>query len=58
MGRLPDILAKKPYIPEHDLAGIIVDANGTNLREGDLVYGWNPVCESSACAMLSIFDCL
>ncbi|KAH9934871.1 uncharacterized protein B0H18DRAFT_490659 [Fomitopsis serialis] len=42
MGMLPGFLAKKPYIPEYDLAGIIVDANGTSLKEGDQVYGWIP----------------
>lgn len=43
----PNWLAKRPYIAEHDLSGVVVDANGCEeLKFGDEVYGWIP---SSKC---------
>ncbi|KAG8220399.1 hypothetical protein J3R82DRAFT_3382 [Butyriboletus roseoflavus] len=41
MGTLPTILSKNK-IPEHDLAGVIVDANGTPFSNGDKVIGYIP----------------
>ncbi|KAH9841922.1 uncharacterized protein C8Q71DRAFT_700158 [Rhodofomes roseus] len=43
MNMAPNFIAKRPYIPEHDVAGIIVDANGTGFKEGDQVFGWTPL---------------
>ncbi|TFY53735.1 hypothetical protein EVJ58_g9286 [Rhodofomes roseus] len=43
MKTAPNFIAKRPYVPEHDVAGIIVDANGTGFKEGDQVFGWSPV---------------
>ena len=37
---------KSLYIPESDLAGVVVDANGTELKDGEQVFGWIPVRES------------
>lgn len=42
MKLFPNFLIKRPYIPEHDLAGIIVDANGTEFQNGDEVFGFIP----------------
>jgi len=37
MSVLPDFILKRPYAPEQDLAGVIVDANanGTEFQNGD-----------------------
>ncbi|EPS94590.1 NAD-binding protein [Fomitopsis schrenkii] len=43
MKTTPGFLVKRPYIPESDLAGVVVDANGTTLKEGEHVFGWIPV---------------
>ncbi|KAH0834228.1 chaperonin 10-like protein [Lanmaoa asiatica] len=43
MGALPNVLSKRPYPAEHDLAGVIVDANGTSFSNGDEVIGYIPV---------------
>ena len=44
MGTLPNMLSKRPHPPEHDLAGVIADANGTSFSNGDEVIGYIPVC--------------
>ncbi|EED85578.1 predicted protein [Postia placenta Mad-698-R] len=43
MKLIPNFILKKPYIPEHDLAGIVVDANDTEFQNGDEVFGFIPV---------------
>ncbi|KAI8995679.1 NAD-P-binding protein [Trametes punicea] len=43
MGMLPAFLLRHVQAVEHDLAGVIVDGNGTELKEGDEVFGWVPV---------------
>jgi NADPH:quinone reductase-like Zn-dependent oxidoreductase len=45
MSASPDIIAKRPLTPEHDLAGVVVDANGTEFSVGDEVIGYIPVGE-------------
>ncbi|CCM03949.1 uncharacterized protein FIBRA_06102 [Fibroporia radiculosa] len=40
MGMVPGFILKRPYIPEHDLAGIVVDANGSKFKTGDEVFGF------------------
>ncbi|GBE82508.1 hypothetical protein BKA93DRAFT_761220 [Sparassis latifolia] len=40
MQKIPSFIARVPYIPEHDFAGVVVDANGTELKNGDEVYGF------------------
>ncbi|KAJ2925233.1 hypothetical protein H1R20_g11882, partial [Candolleomyces eurysporus] len=41
MKMLPDFLGKRPYIPEHDFSGVVVDSNGSQeYSNGDQVYGW------------------
>ncbi|XP_006458527.1 hypothetical protein AGABI2DRAFT_190805 [Agaricus bisporus var. bisporus H97] len=47
MKLLPSFLARRPHIAEHDFAGVIVDSNRTDFKDGDEVFGWVP-------AMLSI----
>ena len=42
MALVPNALAKRPYPAEHDLAGVIVDANGTSFSNGDEVIGFIP----------------
>ena len=34
--------ARRPHVVEHDFSGIVVNANGTGLNEGDNVFGWIP----------------
>ncbi|KAJ3536779.1 hypothetical protein NM688_g6791 [Phlebia brevispora] len=43
MGLLPNLFAKRPHVVEHDFTGLVVDANGTELQNGDAVYGIIPV---------------
>jgi NADPH:quinone reductase-like Zn-dependent oxidoreductase len=47
MQLLPNWLAKRPHVAEHDFAGTIVDANGTQFAAGDEVYGWIQSRESN-----------
>lgn len=39
MATIPSFITKRLYVAEHDLSGIIVDANGTALHDGQAVYG-------------------
>ncbi|KAH9919581.1 hypothetical protein B0H21DRAFT_702118 [Amylocystis lapponica] len=39
MKHLPGFLGKRPYVAAHDLAGTVVDANGTEFNNGDDVFG-------------------
>lgn len=39
---LPNLIARRPHVAEHDLAGVIVDSNGTQFKNGDEVFGWIP----------------
>ncbi|KAH7924555.1 NAD(P)-binding protein [Leucogyrophana mollusca] len=43
MGLLPNFMAGRPLTPENDLAGVIVDANGTEFTNGDEVFGIVPL---------------
>ncbi|KAI9458236.1 chaperonin 10-like protein [Boletus coccyginus] len=43
MSALPSILSGRPHPAEHDLAGVIVDANGTSFSNGDDIIGFIPV---------------
>ncbi|GJE86887.1 NAD(P)-dependent alcohol dehydrogenase [Phanerochaete sordida] len=43
MGLLPNFVARRPHVAEHDFAGVVVDANGSGLKEGHEVYGWIPL---------------
>ena len=43
MGLMPNFIARRPHVAEHDFAGVVVDANGTALQNGQEVYGWIPV---------------
>ncbi|KAL0947086.1 hypothetical protein HGRIS_013227 [Hohenbuehelia grisea] len=46
MKMAPNFIAKRPAIAEYDLAGVVVDANGTEFKEGDAVFGFISVAES------------
>ncbi|KIP01277.1 hypothetical protein PHLGIDRAFT_38344, partial [Phlebiopsis gigantea 11061_1 CR5-6] len=39
MGLLPDFIAKRPHVAEHDFAGTVVDANRTRFESGQDVWG-------------------
>ncbi|EPS99554.1 NAD-binding protein [Fomitopsis schrenkii] len=41
--RWPFFSLTRPYIPENDIAGVVIDGNGTALKEGDWVFGWIPL---------------
>lgn len=43
IGMLPNFIARRPHVPEHDFAGVVVDANGTEYENGQEVYGWIPL---------------
>ncbi|EKM55673.1 uncharacterized protein PHACADRAFT_195714 [Phanerochaete carnosa HHB-10118-sp] len=43
IGLLPNFVMRRPHVAEHDFAGVIVDANGTDLQKGQEVYGWIPI---------------
>ncbi|EGN95474.1 hypothetical protein SERLA73DRAFT_186503 [Serpula lacrymans var. lacrymans S7.3] len=43
MGTLPNFIARRPITVEHDLAGVIVDANGSEFSIGDEIIGFIPV---------------
>jgi len=40
MKLLPTFMSKRPLIAEHDLSGVIVDANGTEFSNDDQVFGF------------------
>jgi len=42
MKMLPNFIARRPYIAEQDLSGVIVNSNGTRFKNGDEVFGWIP----------------
>lgn len=44
---LPNFVAHRPHVAEHDLTGVIADSNGTQFRNGDEVFGWIPTSEAS-----------
>ncbi|KAL1951878.1 hypothetical protein VTO73DRAFT_1027 [Trametes versicolor] len=46
MGMLPGFLLKRLTAPEFDVAGVVVDANGTGFKEGDEVFGWIPIVQN------------
>lgn len=39
MGMMPNFMAGRPIIAENDLAGTVVDGNGSEFRKGDRVLG-------------------
>ncbi|KAI0669841.1 NAD-P-binding protein [Trametes maxima] len=43
MGLLPSFVLKRVNAAEYDFAGVIVDGNGSELKEADEVFGWIPV---------------
>lgn len=45
MANVPSFVLKRWVSTEFDFAGVVVDANGTEFKEGDEVFGWHPVCE-------------
>ncbi|KAI0655132.1 NAD-P-binding protein [Cubamyces menziesii] len=42
MALLPGFVNRRVQAAEYDLAGVVVDGNGTELKEGDEVFGWIP----------------
>ncbi|KII89280.1 hypothetical protein PLICRDRAFT_139690 [Plicaturopsis crispa FD-325 SS-3] len=42
MALRPNFLANRPHVAEHDLAGVVVDANGTHFENGNPVFGFIP----------------
>ncbi|KXN82604.1 Zinc-type alcohol dehydrogenase-like protein C16A3.02c [Leucoagaricus sp. SymC.cos] len=43
MKMLPNFIARRPHVAEHDLAGVVVGSNGNELKAGDEVFGWVPM---------------
>ncbi|KDQ18540.1 hypothetical protein BOTBODRAFT_28927 [Botryobasidium botryosum FD-172 SS1] len=39
MKLLPNLIAGRPHVTEHDVAGVIANGNGTEFKEGDSVLG-------------------
>ncbi|KAJ7281769.1 hypothetical protein C8J57DRAFT_1298502 [Mycena rebaudengoi] len=42
MGAVPNFMARRPHLAELEMAGIVVDANGTDFNVGDKVFGADP----------------
>jgi len=40
MRLVPNFMANRPVVAEHDFAGIIADANGSEFKNGDPVFGY------------------
>ena len=45
MGLLPGFVLRRIHAHEFDLAGVVVDGNGTEFKEGDEIMGGTPVRE-------------
>lgn len=56
MQLMPNFLARRPHIAEHDLAGVVIDSNSTAFQKGDEVFGWNPVRTCHSCPSLTFYD--
>ena len=39
MDMVPNFIAKRPHVAEYDLSGVVVDANNTEFKIGQAVYG-------------------
>ncbi|KAI0375056.1 NAD-P-binding protein [Pilatotrama ljubarskyi] len=48
MGMLPGFVLRRVNAAEYDLAGVVVDGNGTALKAGDEVFGWIPLNQTFA----------
>lgn len=41
MKLLPNFIAGRPYVPESDFSGVVVDSNDSReFKAGDEVFGW------------------
>ena len=45
MGLLPNVIANRPHVAEHDFTGLVADSNGSELTDDQAVYGFIPVRE-------------
>lgn len=45
MKLLPNMIARRPHVAEHDFTGIVADSNGHDLKNGEPVYGFIPFRE-------------
>ncbi|KAG8741585.1 hypothetical protein FRC10_002658 [Ceratobasidium sp. 414] len=43
MAFLPNLIARRPHVAEHDFTGVIVDAGSSDYKVGDAVFGIIPV---------------
>ncbi|KAG5219589.1 Zinc-type alcohol dehydrogenase protein [Salix suchowensis] len=48
MRLLPNFMAGRPLVVEHDFAGVVEDANDTEFKAGDPVFGFIHVCGYSS----------
>lgn len=55
MGLLPNFLASRPTIAEHDFTGVVVDGNGTSWKVGDPVFGIVPAMSKDGQGALAEF---
>ncbi|OJT04698.1 Zinc-type alcohol dehydrogenase-like protein C16A3.02c [Trametes pubescens] len=46
MANLPGFVLRRWISTEFDFAGVVVDANGTEFKEGDEVFGWHPISQA------------
>lgn len=58
MGFLPNFLARRPLVAEHDFAGVVVDANGSKWQNGQDVYGSIMFRETSQFYFLKLLSTL
>lgn len=58
MSTLPNFIARRPHVAEHDFAGVIVDPNGSHFQKGDEVFGWLPARTCFSCLFVALYpDC-
>lgn len=56
MKLLPNFMAGRPYIPESDFSGVVVDSNDSqDFKAGDEVFGW--IMFSTSTSIPLLFDC-
>lgn len=49
----PNFVLPRPYIAESDFSGVVVDANGTHLANGQEVFGMVPQGNTALPLLLS-----
>jgi NADPH:quinone reductase-like Zn-dependent oxidoreductase len=52
MGMMPNFILSRPYVPEHDFSGTVVDSKDSkDFKLGDEVFGWNEFGMFDVCSL-------